>query len=230
MASASTYSVLKIPNLLGDDDILRRYVDKYRDLRLQSLQSNPDSFSSTFAGESKQPPEFWTGRMLNPRARHFIGVRLTTDSSAAFEADDVETVLEAEWVGTLVVIGPTAVASDEGSPWKSLARGCFMEDGAEANSDSAVSAYHLAGFYVDPEARGQGLGSLLVNAAVASIVQDTRTMRNARAICTAGASHTNLVVRRLFKRMGFIEVAEEECNTEDGRHLTEVVMRRDVVP
>ena len=229
MASASTFSVLKIPNLFAGDDLLEQYADKYQKLRLQSLRSDPDSFSSTISGESKQPHEFWTGRMLNPRARHFIGVRLTTDSSAGFGADDVEAVLEAEWVGTLVVIGPTAVASDERSPWKSLARGRFTEDGEEANSDSAVSAYHLAGFYVNPEVRGQGLGGLLVNAATASIIQDTQTIRKARAICTVGASHTNSVVRRLFKGMGFKEVAEEECNTEDGRHLTEVVMRRDLV-
>ena len=166
--------------------------------------------------------------MLAPTARHFVGVKLNTDSSAPVSASDAQAVLEAEWVGILVVLGPAVVNKSDESPWKSLARGRFVENGAETNIDFSASAYHLAGFYVAPEVRGNGLGGLLVHAAMESIFQDRQSMGNARAICTVSASHTNSVVQRLFRRMGFVEVAEEECNTEDGRHLTEIVMRRDL--
>jgi ribosomal protein S18 acetylase RimI-like enzyme len=222
------FTIVTIPKQFNDDTLLRRYAEKYRELRLRSLNSDPDSFSSAFADESKQPFEFWTGRMLIPRARHFMAVRLNRDTSAASVADDPQAVLETEWVGTLVVLGPRAVASDDESPWKALARDRFVEDSAEANSDSAAPAYHLAGFYVAPETRGQGLGATLVQAAMERIAHDSQKMHNAGAICTVGASHQNLVVRRLFKRMGFLEVAEEVCNTNDGRRLTEIVLRRNL--
>jgi hypothetical protein len=73
------------------------------------------------------------------------------------------------------------------------------------------------------------LGSSLVDAAMEAIVSDSQKLYNAGAICTVGASHRNLVVRRLFTRMGFSEIAEQVCNTTDGRYLTGIVLRRDFV-
>lgn len=106
----------------------------------------------------------------------------------------------------------------------------MIEDNPEPRKPSCVSAYHLAGFYVAPESRGQGVGSSLIHHAIDAIVQESLGTQNAGAVCTVGASHTNLVVRRLFQKMGFTEVAAEACDTEDGRHLIEIVLRRDFVP
>ena len=228
MTPASMYTIVTMPKQYKDDALLHRYVDKYKELRLRSLKSDPDSFSSTLASESKQLFEFWTGRMMNPRAQHFVAVQLNENSSVASIADDPHAILETEWVGTLVVLGGKAVAIDDQSPWKSLARGRFMEDGVTANSDSIRLAYHLAGFYVAPESRGQGLGGSLVQKGMEMIAHENQTTHISGAICTVGVSHRNLVVRRLFKRVGFVEIAEEEHNTEDGRHLTEIVLRRDI--
>jgi ribosomal protein S18 acetylase RimI-like enzyme len=229
MASTPTFTIVTIPKQFNDGTLPKRYVDKYRELRLRSLKSDPDSFSSTFADESKQPFEFWTGRLMTPRARHFLAVQFNKDSSDASVTAGVQAILETEWVGTLVLLGPNAVTGVDESPGKTLAPSRFVEDLADMNGDSASIAYHLAGFYVTPEARSQGLGSSLVDAAMEAIVNDSQKMHNAGAICTVGASHKNLVVRRLFKRMGFSEVAEEVCNTTDGRCLTEIVLRRDFV-
>jgi hypothetical protein len=61
------------------------------------------------------------------------------------------------------------------------------------------------------------------------IANDCEKMPNPKAICTVGTSHTNLVVQRLFKRIGFEEVGEHQLDTIDGRHLTEITLRRDIV-
>jgi len=227
MAPASMFTIVTIPKQFNDDALLRKYIDKYRELRLRSLKSDPDAFSSTFADESKETFEFWKGRMLVPKARHFMAVRSNNASNPASKSDYPHAVLETEWVGTLVLLGPRAVARDDESPWKTFARGRFVEDDAEANSESVASAYHLAGLYIAPETRGQGLGSFLVHTAMEVIAHDRQKMYNASAICTVGTSHTNLVVRRLFKTTGFVEVAEELCNTTDGRCLVEIVLHRD---
>jgi GNAT superfamily N-acetyltransferase len=227
MASASVFTVVTMQKQFNDDTLLKKYTDKYRELRLESLKSDPDAFSSTFEDESRQPSEFWTGRMLVPRARHFVAVQWNTTPDIAPTSDDLYAVLEAKWVGTLVLLGPKVVASGDASPWRALVGSRFVEDSAEATSDTGASAYHLAGFYVAPEVRGRGLGGSLVNTAIEKIADDGQTIHSAGAICTVGASQRNLVVRRLFKRMGFLEVAEEVCKTKDGRSLTEVILRRD---
>src|ERR1700761_972213 len=120
MASTSVFTVVTIRKEINDDTILKKYIDKYRELRLQSLKSDPDAFSSTFEDESTQSSEFWTGRMLVPRARHFVAVRWNNTSDIAPTSDDPHAVLEAEWVGMLVLLGPKVVASGDASPWKSL--------------------------------------------------------------------------------------------------------------
>ena len=228
MASDSLCRIHLIPKKFVDEPLLKRYMSKSKELRLRSLKSDPDSFSSSLSRESRQPDEFWAARMLHPLLRQFVAVRLNIISSADSGADRHHDVLDAEWVGSLGVFGPKTLASDDVSPWSSFARDRLMEHSPVPNSDSAMSAYHLVGFYVAPEARRQGIGSMLLRAAITSIIQESQTMHNARAICTVGASHTNLPVRTLFKNLGFVEVAEEEWNTEDGRSLMEVLMHRDL--
>jgi hypothetical protein len=80
--------------------------------------------------------------------------------------------------------------------------------------------YHMAGFYVAPEHRGHGIGGDLVQNAMEVIANDCEKMPNPKAICTVDTSHTNLVVQRLFKRMGFEEVGEHQLDTIDGRPTT----------
>ena len=227
MASASVFSVETIQKQFNDDTLLEKYIDKYRELRLQALRSDPDAFSATFESESRQPSEFWAGRLLVPKARHFVVIQWNNTLDIDPTSNDPHAILEAEWVGCLVLLGPAVVASGDTSPWRSLVGGRLVEDNAAATSDTTASAYHLVGFYIAPEVRRRGLGTYLVHAAVEKIAYDGQTMHSARAICTVGASQRNLVVRKLLKRMGFLEVAEEVGQSEDGRSFIEVVLRQD---
>jgi len=229
MALRSHFTIVTMPTHYKDDALLQRSVNKYRELRLQSLKSNPESFSSTFANESGRPVDFWTNRMLRPGARHLLAVELSNYSSAPSVADEPQTVLESEWVGMLVLLGPNSVASNDGPSGKTPLRGRLVEDNTDQNTEIAVSAYHMAGFYVAPEHRGHGIGGALVRTAMEVVANDCVKMPTPKAICTVGASHTNLVVLRLFKRMGFEEVAEDQLDTIDGRHLIEITLRRDLV-
>lgn len=221
------FTTVTIPKQYKDETLLREYVDKYRELRLKSLKTDPDSFLSTFASESKQPFKFWTERITALGVRHLVAVQLNGDLSATSITENLHAVLETEWVGTLVLLGPKDIASDDKS---SLARGRLAEDNAEAKSESTAASYHLAGFYVAPETRGQGLGKSLVDRAMEAISQDRQKMHNTGAICTVAASHKNIVVRRLFKTMGFLEVTEEIYNTTDGDDFIGIVLRREFWP
>lgn len=102
MGSAPGFTVVTLPKQFIDDVVLKRLVDKYRELRLQSLRSDPDSFSSNFDIESKQPFNFWMGRLMSSRAQHFLATRLAKDCSATFVAHDFQPFLETEWIGILV--------------------------------------------------------------------------------------------------------------------------------
>jgi ribosomal protein S18 acetylase RimI-like enzyme len=228
MALRSRFTIVTMPTHYKDDAFLQRSVDKYRELRLRSLKSDPASFSSTFASESRRPVNFWTNRMLGPGARHLLAVELSNHSSAPSVANEPQTVLEREWVGMLVLLGPNPIAGNDSPPGKTL-RSRLGDENTDDTRETLASAYHMAGFYVAPEHRGHGIGGALVQNAMEVIANDCEKMPNPEAICTVGVSHTNLVVRRLFKRMGFEEVGEDQLDTVDGRHLTEITLRRDLV-
>lgn len=225
MALKSRFTIVTMPTHYKDDVLLQRSVDKYRELRLRSLKSDPESFSSTFANESGRPVNFWTNRMLRPGARHLLAVELSNYSSAPSVADEPQAVLDSEWVGMLVLVGPNPVASNDIPPKKTL----LAEDNTDENRETLASTYHMAGFYVAPEHRGHGIGGALVQTAMEVIANDCEKMPNPKAVCIVSASHTNLIVRRLFKRMGFEEVGEDQLDTTDGRHLTEITLRRDLL-
>jgi len=227
MASRSCFTVVTMPTHYKDDALLQRSIDKYRELRLKSLKSDPESFSSTFASESGRPVNFWTNRMLRPGARHLLAVELSNHSGALSVADESQAILESKWVGMLVLLGPNSIASNSSPPEKTLS-GRLVEDNTDAKIEALASAYHMAGFYVAPEHRGHGIGGALVQNAMEVIANDCEEMPNPKAICTVGTSHTNLVVRRLFKRIGFEEVGEDQLDTIDGRHLTEITLRLDL--
>jgi ribosomal protein S18 acetylase RimI-like enzyme len=228
MALRSRFAIVTMPTHYKDDVLLQRSIDKYRELRLRSLKSDPESFSSTFASESGRPVNFWMNRILRPGARHLLAVELSNHSSAPSVANEPQAVLESEWVGILVLLGPNSITSNDTPPGKTL-RGQLVEDNTDENRETVASAYHMAGFYVAPEHRGHGIGGDLVQNAMEVIANDCEKMPNPKAICTVGTSHTNLVVQRLFKRIGFEEVGEHQLDTIDGRHLTEITLRRDIV-
>ena len=228
MALRSRFAIVTMPTHYKDDALLQRSIDKYRELRLRSLKSDPESFSSTFASESGRPVNFWMNRMLRPGARHLLAVELSNHSSAPSVANEPQAVLESEWVGMLVLLGPNFIASNDSPPGKTL-HGQLVEDNTDENRETVASAYHMAGFYVAPEHRRHGIGGDLVQNAMEVIANDCEKMPNPKAICTVGTSHTNLVVQRLFKRIGFEEVGEHQLDPIDGRHLTEITLRRDIV-
>lgn len=90
-----------------------------------------------------------------------------------------------------------------------------------------LAAYHLGGFYVAPETRGQGLGARLVRTALDAIAADCRNTNWSEAICTVGTEYKNATPQRLFAKMGFSNVAIRNIQQGDGRHVTEIVWRQD---
>ena len=223
MPSALIYSIALLPAQYDNDWLLHRYADKLRELRLRALKSNLESFSSSFAQEKQEPHEFWTNRIADSKARHYVAIRHNADSREDAIIEGAETTLQSEWVGGLVRLGPKIVDRCSFSNESS-----WHDETDRANLENARgAAYHLGGFYVAPEARRQGLGARLIRAALDTIAADCQIAKWSEAICTVGTEHSNTNPQRLFARMGFSNVATRNIQQNDGRHVTEIVWRQE---
>ena len=222
-------TIVVLPRAYSDQSVLHSHARKMRDLRLRSLKTDPEAFTSSYEDESRKPFDFWTGRILNADARHFVICRPYSAQYALGQPNDA---IHGEWLGILVLLGPRevdpALFSNETS-WKDFKKGSGKRETDEGRLRPASSAYHMVGVFVAPEERRHGWGHRLVEAALGVIALDCEKTKTSLAICTVGADERNEAAQRLYQNTGFAVVAKDSFKADDGRHLTDLVMRRDLL-
>ncbi|ORY06515.1 hypothetical protein BCR34DRAFT_571290 [Clohesyomyces aquaticus] len=188
-----------------------RMISKQKDLRLQSLQLSPDSFSSTYDREAQFSRSEWKARLQNPKAFTFIAHKnLETPSMDVANATDM---VQESWVGMAVLIGPlnsssiSEVLDDE-----------FAKEGV-----LEFLQFEICGLFVLPDARRAGLGKALIRAAIAHAVH-LACEKDVDEVCVGMAvTAGNMNVMGLYKSMGFVVAKGTATETE-----VQMVLRKTV--
>lgn len=195
-------SVIQLPQPGQDAFTLELLALRLKKLRLLALQVDPTAFTSTYASECQKPLDFWKSRILNPKAKQFVMVQSTLASDAQnFEPN----VLENDWIGMLVVLCP---------------------DDLDHSSDGMI--YQLAGVFVDPPFRKQGVCTLLVQGGLKFIRDDLERRGAQYAVCTAAGFEHNASAIKFYEALGFSSVRKESTREADGSSSNLVTMSQRV--
>ena len=133
--------------------------------------------------------------MRNPVAWTYIAVRnpeSTTGENeeeervAVTEEEELKRALENEWVGSAVLVGPSASVDDE-----------------------RVAAFDVYGLFVSPGARGLGLGRALIEACTAQARELAVAMGVEKVRVRVSVTRGNEGVVKLYERAGFAEDGEK---------------------
>ena len=222
MPTKSTFCVVQLPKppLRAPENARWMHLaHRIRSLRLRSLQIAPEAFASTYEAESQWGLEHTFDRIANPKARHFIALETgDLDSEPASLECDLSAICERNWIGAIVLIGPVEGAvTAQADPVKTLANNGANGTAGPSSSDQKWEAspveYVLNGVFVEPSARGRGVGKALVDTALGAA-------KHAENIDHTGASVTVLVnfeneeARKLYEKFGFVVVGEERYSQE----------------
>lgn len=217
----------------ADEDSIRLSA-KLRELRLKALKFAPDAFASTYEIEKERSLEETLQRLRNPRASHFVATRSSEFTFPTQETgQNDQHVFEAEWVGMLVLLGPEEDKNDTVSadtdPFNRMTSAqrehkIMMTPTSEpASSVPKNLHYHLNGMFVDPTARGNGLGALLIAAALREVERQAKAL-SVRARVTISVYGHNNAARRSYEKAGFKVVLERTSNTHRERVVVDMQM------
>ncbi|KAL4863650.1 hypothetical protein BDV12DRAFT_206346 [Aspergillus spectabilis] len=204
-------SIITVPKHLAPSS-LDGILTKYKTLRLAGLQTNPNSFTSTYSREIQYTDETWAARLLNPLARIFIAVQPATVIDSGNDSDsDLERLSGRNWVGQLTLLGPVIfpVGNEkaDNAPWE-LFKDINFEQAAKAEiAPGSRVVYILVGMYVLPEAQGRGVGRGLVEAAVRAVDAETNDNGVAATIVVL-VLKDNARARSLYEQVGFVAGAK----------------------
>lgn len=197
MATAPSPSILRLPKSHPKPSTWRTLIAKQKALRLKSLLTSPESFSSTYEREIAFTDADWEARLRNPSACTLVAVKESSASHGNSTDDDeseavAETAyLDSEWLGSVVLVGPE-------------------EKPEEQHKSAQTTTFDIYALFVLPEARGAGLGSALIRSA-ASEAQKLVPSATANAnvnrtvVIRASVARGNERVLKLYERAGFVE-------------------------
>lgn len=166
---------------------------KYAALRFDALLTSPDAYASTHAMESELTQEDWENRIWRKGAVILVCI---PEPGASFrdEEDNGEALLDREWVGSTVILGPIPTSSYELSP-ESL--------GPVVGSDEEETKWQMSGLYTSPKHRGKGLAKMIIRAATDYAKKHSPSVPLVRVRIMI--KPTNEVVKSLYSRLGFVE-------------------------
>lgn len=205
------YIIRPIPKPVSEE-----YLTQYIRIRLAALKTNPESFGSTFAGESAFPRLQWSARVNHPARTTFFAATApctipdaSLGDTGSYHDEDGQ---ESKWVGTISLLGPD------------MLRGVTFP--SKIAEDRNAEIYMLTGMWVDPEFRKKGVGRQLVEHALRavrdfSVIDSNRriTEENDKRgrILTLEVHNTNFEAQRLYQRQGFVVQPEDTEDTEEDR-------------
>jgi GNAT superfamily N-acetyltransferase len=212
----SKFKVIQLPGSYdsgGPQRLLQTLAQKSKSLRLQSLKSNPEAFSSTYEREIAFEDAIWENRLKNTEARTLICLDMGNHEA---ERDGLDAAAEAPWVGVTVLVGPRTLEGPYPPPsgevpWKAFPAAVARALDAK-ESAGKTSAYVINAVYVTPLARGKGLGKELIERAVEVSREEFQKNRAAgeQGVCLVFVSKDNEPAAGLYQACGF----EMDCEDE----------------
>lgn len=212
------YKIYTIPRSLDDPSQRSKIWKKMKAFRLNSLQLDPEAFASTYADEVRFADEVWDKRMANPLALHFVAVEAPSEEENAPVVDDIAAMIERDWLGMLVVIGPkedgTAGLHASRSPWESVNSKASDDDGV-AEGANPLPVYQLNGVFVMPKARGLGVGKRLAMATIEKSMESARHHGFKAIRMQVRVEADNEPAKKLYSNAGYAEVSTEIYTTKE---------------
>ncbi|KAJ4296610.1 hypothetical protein N0V90_006657 [Kalmusia sp. IMI 367209] len=178
---------------------------KQKALRLHSLLTSPESFSSTYERESAFADADWEARLRNASASTFVATNRTAKHAAAPGVLDAEALLEGEWVGSAVLVGPASTNDED---------------------ERSTATFEIYGLFVLPDARGTGLGSALLEAAADYGRVLAAKQGCERVVVRISVAPGNERALKLYERVGFVE---KEAGAEEDMELGVRVLSKELV-
>ncbi|EMD01303.1 hypothetical protein BAUCODRAFT_118999 [Baudoinia panamericana UAMH 10762] len=226
----SGVQIRKLPKLLPADTSDAKWLEtatKCRALRLHALKSSPEAFASSYEVESQRGLEATFERLGNPKAVHFLAVRIhDSGQNGAGGADNWLPSHIDELVGTLILLGPLEEDASSGLTARSspFAKATAPVKSSEPAHQPAlhsldrlrISHYHLNGTFVHETCRGAGLGLRLIEAALSEAADRTRSAGWQTYKCSVLVNQENDAARRLYEKAGFA-IAGSETYSQQRR-------------
>lgn len=199
-----------IPKSHADAATWTTLIAKQKALRLQSLLTSPESFSSTYERESAFDDSVWEARLRNPSAYTHTAVSRLREGSLAddvlYSQDELKMLLECEWAGSAVLVGPATMDSQE--------------------EHGSVCVFDIFGLFVLPGARGTGLGSALMDACIEHARRLAGALEVEKVKVRVSVACGNAKVMRFYQRLGFVE--KEEAGGDVGSDVRKLVKEMEV--
>lgn len=182
----ATYAVYSIPAIPGQHHIVQ-----YKDLRLQAVQTDPQSFSSTYERELSLSYEQWKAR-LHSRDK------VTIIAAASFQSSE-RLSWQHKWVGMISVFGP-----------KVLKQFGFTPPRCVQVAQGGRSYYVFMGVWVHPGHRGKGLAKEMIRAGMEWIRADDGPDPGAKPMLLLQVMPHNKPAICLYSSMGFRLIEADE--------------------
>ncbi|KAK4560344.1 hypothetical protein LTR86_005540 [Recurvomyces mirabilis] len=216
-----TTDIVKLPTLSDQTQTSPNILDlaqRWRSFRLHALKTAPEAFAASHEIESQHGIEKTIERLSSSKATHFVALDSTSPHGDTSHTPKRLDVLEAPWVGTIVLLGPL---TDAGSTRITATKDPFARVAASDHvtgietstfqpaNDGAVKNeilhYHLNGI----AARGRGLGLALIQAALIEAAHWAKASDSKGFKATILVDDYNTAARQLYEKAGFVVVGRE---------------------
>ncbi|KAF2461070.1 hypothetical protein BDY21DRAFT_334258 [Lineolata rhizophorae] len=209
-----SFSVVFLPRALPDRLNWQLLISRYKDFRLHSLRTSPAVFGSTFERENNFGEDVWDGRLRNMRATNIVAIACNNHADSSDEPNRTPNALLHDWLGSIVLI------EMEKSNQEPISRSALVLPRSRELETPAqlVLHFHINAVFVDPVARGRGIGAALVDEAVSFGVRTAAARGLQTAEFTLLVDDYNTEARRLYENAGFEEaqVDEDEIGFRSG--------------
>lgn len=213
------YHIVTIPKLDERTELMQlALARKFREFRLLALKTAPGAFASNYDDEARRGLEHTFERLRHAKATQFVALKCeaaTPDTTHVREADMAE-LLEQEWMGFIVLLGPEeglGGVSARSDPLSQIVNDVKTDQSANKTYNKDGMRFHLNGMFVRPSVRRCGMGARLIEAALG--VAKSMSIRSGHGFhCTIIVDEWNHAARKLYKCVGF-EVAAKENYGED---------------
>ena len=209
-----SFKVESLPTTWSNIDELSHVALKYRDFRLQSLQTDPDAFASTYVEEVLFAEDVWRKRLQQPDVLHFMAYIERIGDGSSISNDN-----QKDWVGMIVVQEMPARKNRDVSEtsWNYSHSHLRKENTTVKTSESsntdasqALEWYSLHGTFVHPSARRRGLGKELLRVALAYVEERLKAHSLGAAQATVLVDSWNEKAISLYSSFGLEVVGKDK--------------------